>query len=321
MERDVFKDKVLSFFKEVGRDTVEVGMVLVKITVPIIIITKIFEELGLIIYFSRLLEPVMEIMGLPGSLGLVWATGLLTTLYGAMAVFAALAPGLDLTTAQVTVLCSAMLIAHSLPIELSISRKAGAGAIPMGLLRLIGALVYAVILNWLCTVFNIWQEPAHIFFKGGGAEQSLFQWGISQISNIGLIFLVIFCILTGMKVLKAVGFLALLEWALKPVLPFFGMTQQAAPVTVLGMILGIGYGGALIIRETTKGTMSRKDVFNSLSLMALSHGLIEDTLLMVALGGKLGGILWGRLLFSLIVVFLMVKIQALLPSARVNNAA
>ena len=107
--------------------------------------------------------------------------------------------------------------------------------------------------------------------------------------------------------LKAIGFLSLLEWILKPVLPFFGMSHRAAPVTVVGMIVGIGYGGALIIRETTKGTMNRREVFNSLALMALSHGLIEDTLLMMALGASLNGILWGRLLFSLIVIYLLVR--------------
>jgi hypothetical protein len=105
-----------------------------------------------------------------------------------------------------------------------------------------------------------------------------------------------------------VGFLNLLERMLNPVLPLFGMSHRAAPVTVVGMIMGIAYGGALIIRETTSGKMDRRETFNSLALMGLSHGLVEDTLVMLAIGGALGGILWGRLLFSLMFIFLLVKL-------------
>jgi len=316
MNKKSNKDKVIRHLRELWYDTRTTSIELFKVTIPAIVVTKILEELGLIGYLSQGLEPVMALMGLPGELGLVWATALLTSLYGAVAVFAALAPGLDLSAAQVTVLCSIMLIAHMLPVELSISRRAGAGVAAMAALRLIGALVYGIILNGICSYSGIWQESAHLFFKGDSTEKTLLEWSLTQIFNLGLIFFVIFCILSAMRLLAAVGFLRLLEKALKPVLPLFGMTHRAAPVTVVGMILGIGYGGALIIRETTTGEMDRREIFNSLALMALSHGLIEDTLLMMAIGGKLGGIFWGRLLFSLVVLFLLVRITDIMRSAR-----
>jgi hypothetical protein len=63
----------------------------------------------------------------------------------------------------------------------------------------------------------------------------------------------------------------------------------------------------LIIRETTTGSMDRREIFNSLALMSLSHGLIEDTLVMMAMGGALAGILWGRVGYSLVVIYLLVK--------------
>ncbi len=100
----------------------------------------------------------MNFIGLPGPLGLVWATAMLTSLYGGIAVFAVLAPGLDLTVAQITVLCSAMLIAHSLPVELSVSKKAGANLIPIALLRLGGAVAYSFLLNTACLELDLWQK-------------------------------------------------------------------------------------------------------------------------------------------------------------------
>jgi len=308
MDSHFKNNRFITLIKELLTDTVATGRELLKVTIPVIIVTKILEEFGLIIYISRGLEPIMGLMGLPGSLGLVWATGIFATPLSALAVFAALAPGLDLSAAQVTVLCSILLIAHSLPVEMSISKRAGAGLLPIGAIRLFGALAYGMILHWICSRTGLWQEPAQLLFKVEPGEKTPGQWSITQLYNLGLIIIIIFCILSIMRLLRAIGFLSLLERGLKPVLPFFGMTHRAAPVTVVGMILGIAYGGALIIKETTTGTMNRREIFNSLALMGLSHGLIEDTLLMMAIGGKLGGILWGRLLFSLVVIYVLARI-------------
>ncbi len=279
--------------------------------IPVIIVTKVLEELGLISYLSVLLEPLMGVLGLPGSLGLVWATAMLTNIYGGIAVFAALAPGLDVNGAQVTVLCSAMLIAHSLPIELSVSKKAGANILPIGFIRLVGAVVYAYLLNKICLYFHIWQDRAVLLFKQSAEPLNLLQWLVRQIENIGMIIIIIFCIVILMRLLRIIGVLDFLERMLEPVLPMFGMGRESAPMTVVGMIMGIGYGGALIIRETNRGNIGREEVFNSMALMGLCHGLVEDTLVMFAIGGKLGGILWGRIVFSLLSIFFMVRLLRL----------
>jgi hypothetical protein len=133
-------NRFLIGIKELCRDTWQTSWELIRLTVPVAIATKILEEMGLIPVFSMVLEPIMGLLGLPGELGLVWMTAMLTNLYGGIAVFAALLPGLTLTSAQVTVLCSVMLIAHALPIELSISKRAGAEVLPIAAIRLLGAV-------------------------------------------------------------------------------------------------------------------------------------------------------------------------------------
>jgi hypothetical protein len=289
------------------RETWLTSWELIKITIPVVLVTKVLEEFGLVATLSVVLEPVMALLGLPGPLGLVWATAMFTSLYGGIAVFATLAPGLELTSAQVTVLCSAMLIAHSLPIELSVSTRAGARLLPIALVRIGGALVYGWLLHRLCLFFSLWQEPASLFFKATLPSASLLEWGGDQVQNLAMIVVIIFAIVLAMRLFRALGLLGLLERGLAPVLPWFGMGRQAAPITVVGMIMGIGYGGALIIREATAGKLGREEVFNSMVLMGLCHGIVEDTLIMAAIGGKLGGILWGRILFSLLVTYLLVQ--------------
>lgn len=291
------------------RETVLTSWELIRITVPVVVLTKILEELGMITWLSYLLEPVMGLVGLPGSLGLVWATAMLTSIYGGMAVFAALAPGLSLTGAQVTILCTMMLIAHTLPLELSISRRAGAAVLPIAVLRVGGAVLYAVLLDRLCRWLDLWQEPARLLFKTGEIERNLGAWAVDQIVNLGMIIVVIFGIMVCMRLLRAIGVLSLFERLLGPVLPVFGMSRQAAPLTVVGMVMGLSYGGALIIREACSGKLDRREIFYSMVLMGICHSLVEDTLLMVALGARFGGIFWGRILFSLGIVFCIVRLS------------
>ncbi len=300
-------------FAALARETWQTSWELIRIMVPVMILVKVLEQYGAVAVLGQVLEPVMGLIGLPGELALVWATAMLTTLYGGMAVFALLAPDLALTAGQVTVLCSAMLIAHSLPIELSISRKAGAPLVPIGLLRFLGAIAYCLLLDRVCRGYGLWQQPAALLFGAPPADPTLVAWSLQQLENLGLIMLVIFCILVVMRLLRRIGVLRLFERLLEPVLPVFGMGREAAPITVVGMIMGIGYGGALILRETARGTMARHEITHSMALMGLCHGLVEDTLLMAAMGGMLGGIFWGRICFSLIVTFLLVRILSILP--------
>ncbi len=297
-----------SFSLSLPKETFATSWELIKITVPVVVITKVLEEAGLVVHLSNVLEPVMLLVGLPGIVGIVWATAILTNLYAAMAVFAELSPGLGLTVAQTTVLCSMMLVAHSLPLELSISKKAGAGFVVMGLLRLTGALTLGFLLQNFCSLFSYFQMPAVLLFKAGRKASTLIQWGVEQGWNLLVLVVVIFAIIVIMRVLRAIGFLSLLERLMAPVLPFLGMSPKAAPLTVVGVVMGISYGGVMIIREAQSGRLERSEIFHSLALMGLSHSLVEDTLLMMAMGGSLIGILWGRLLFSLLVVFLMARI-------------
>ena len=50
--------------------------------------------------------------------------------------------------------------------------------------------------------------------------------------------------------------------------------------------------------------------------MGLFHSFVEDTLLMLLLGGSLWGYLVGRLIFALLVVWLLVRILSILSDKQ-----
>ncbi len=301
--------------KALLREAAQVSFELFKITVPVIILTKILKELGVIAFLGQALAPAMQLVDLPGSMGLVWAMTMITNLYGGAMVFLALPEAATLTVAQATVLGSMMLIAHALPVELRIAQKAGTRFRTMVLIRAGGSMVYGIILSHIYTAGGWLQERSVIFWEPAAADASWGGWALGELRKLLLIFLVVIAVLLVMKTLKAVGFTDLLIRCLEPLLRRLGIGAEAAPLSMIGLLLGISYGGALIIAEAKAGRVSRRDVFFSLALMGLSHSLIEDTLFMITLGGHVTGILLGRLLFSLLAIFLLVKLVSRLSDA------
>jgi Membrane protein, putative len=153
--------KARDFFRE----AFSVALPLFRIMIPMIIVVKILKEIGAIEILGQWLAPVMGIVGLPGSMGLVWAATMVAGFFPGMIVFADLAASEMLTVGQVTVLTSMMLIAHSLPVELQIADKAGPRWLSMGVLRIGGALLYGLILNQILLWGN-WACGKQCFYCG-----------------------------------------------------------------------------------------------------------------------------------------------------------
>ncbi len=295
---------------EVARDSIRTSFDLFKIMLPVIAAMRVLDQLGVVKHMGNALGPVMELVGLPGETGLIWATAMITNLYGGAAVFVSL--DLSLTVAQATVLTTMMLIAHGLAVELRIAQKAGTRFRVMGLLRVGGAFLAGWILYHAYSFTGSLTGPSHAVFESAGIDPTWIGWAISQAVFLVKVLGIIFCLMLVVRLFKAIGlmdlFARLLEWPLR----LLGMGPAAAPVTVIGMVLGLTYGGGLIIQEARSGVLSKRDVFFSVALMSLSHSLVEDTILMILLGGHISGILIWRVVFSLVVIVLLVRLMACL---------
>ncbi|MFO7898222.1 MAG: hypothetical protein R6V58_04080 [Planctomycetota bacterium] len=296
------------------RDAARTSWDLFKIMVPLLLLTRVLAELGVVGALGEALGPVMQVVGLPGELGLVWATALVTNIYGAMAVFVEVAPD-SITVAQVTVLSTMVLVAHALPVEGRICQKAGPRLRAIALLRIGGALLLGFLLHLIYSSAGALDQPSTAFWNPGKTDGTWPAWAASQARNLVLIFAIILLLLLLMRLLRWLGIRALLTRLLEPVLRLLGMSRDAAPVTIIGMTMGLSYGGGLIIREARSGRLGERDIFFSLALMSLCHSLIEDTLLLAALGAHHSGILWGRLGFALAAVFLLARALRRLPDA------
>jgi len=278
-----------------------------------IIVIKILKETGLVSFLGKVLEPVMFLTGLPGEMGLAWASALLTNLYGGVIAFAALAQDQQLTAAQATVMCSMMLMAHGFPVELQISKKAGTRLRAMLTFRFGTALIFGVFLNFFYSFFDILQSPVNILYSPKASDDTLFHWAAGETAKLFYIALIILALVVLMKIFKALGIIELINKMCRPLMKLMGIGEQAAYLTMVGFTLGLTYGGGLIIKEAKSGSMSHREVFFSLGFMGICHSMVEDTVLMMAIGGDISGILILRTAFSVIFVGILMRLSAFIP--------
>ncbi|HPS02963.1 MAG TPA: hypothetical protein PLA90_15600 [Candidatus Sumerlaeota bacterium] len=292
-------------------DAIRISGVLFRLMIPVIVIVKILKELGAIEPLGRLLGPVMEGVGLPGALGIVWASALVTNLYGGILAYMTVAPHIPVpTVAQMTVLGAMALIAHTFPVELRVAQRSGVRILTMFAIRFGGAFLYGWILNTVCRMGGWLQTPAHVLWSAAPVEQTLLEWAGREVANLAFIFGAIFSLLSLLRLLRFLRVTNLVERLLYPLLRPLGIGRAATDLTVIGMTLGIGYGGGLIIHEAESGRLTPRDIFCALALMGLTHSLIEDSLLMLSLGGHLAGLLLGRFAFTLLFCFGLAKLVA-----------
>ncbi len=298
---------------ELVRSALRTSLMLFKIIVPISIATRFLQQWGVVDQFGLLLGPVMELVGLPGQMGLVWATAMVTNIYGGMVVFASLAPGQELTVAQVTVLSTLILVAHALPVEARIAQKAGTRFRATALIRVFGALLLGWLLHLSYQLTGTLQQTNQALWNPPAVDPTWSAWLLAEARNMLMIFLIILSLMAILKVMEKIGISRLMTRLLEPLLKLLGMSRDAAPVTIIGMTLGLSYGGGLIIQEAQSGRLGKRDLFASVTLMGLCHSIFEDTLLMMVLGAHLSGIFWGRLVFSLLAIFLLVRLINRIP--------
>ena len=286
------------FFKTLFDEIVTVSVPLFKLMVPIILLVKVLEELGAITLLGQWLGPLMALVGLPEEMGLVWAATIATNIYGGMIVLYSVASDNTLTVAQMTVLGGLLLMAHGLPIETRIAQLAGMRMRVAIITRMLGAFAFAWLLHLFYDQTQTLQEPAQMMWQPQPIPEGLGYWLLAQAKALVMIQVIIIILLTFLKIMRLLGVEKIIQWMLRPLLKLMGIGKEATTITLVGITLGIAFGGGLLIKEAHAGHVSKKDVFTSLLLLGFCHSLIEDTLLVMLLGAHLSGVLWFRLVFA-----------------------
>jgi len=261
--------------------------------------------MGLIPIFARILEPLTSFVGIDGSLGIVWMAAMLVNIYAGMAAFATLQSMFDYSVAETTIVGLMLLIAHSLPIEVAIAKKSGVSASFTLIFRFLNALIAGKLLFLIFQYFNLYQELNISVLAIPDTNISHIDWSISQIKNFLMIFAIIFSIITLINVLKSLGIWQIILKVLKIPLSYLGVSDKVANIILIGLTLGISFGGGFLIEESKKKEITKKDIFLSLAFLGLCHSIIEDTILILLLGSHISGILFFRFIYTIFIILIL----------------
>ena len=295
------KKILINIFKE----TTKIFWILFKVILPVVIVIRALELIGAIPFLAKFLEPLTSFIGIDGSLGLVWMAAILVNIYAGLAAFASLQAIFDYSVAETTILGLIILIAHSLPIEVAIAKKSRISWIFNLSFRFINAIVAGKILNLIFTKYELFNEPNQSVLQVPNELVSNFEWATLQIQNFFIIFLIIFFIISTINILKVLGVWLLIINIMKIPLSYLGMSEKVANIILIGLTLGISFGGGFLIEESKKNNISKKDILLSLSFLSLCHSIIEDTILILLLGSHISGILFFRFIYTVIIILLM----------------
>ena len=298
-------EKSKKILVNIFQETTKIFWILFKVILPVVIVIRALELIGAIPFLAKFLEPLTSFIGIDGSLGLVWMAAILVNIYAGLAAFASLQAIFDYSVAETTILGLIILIAHSLPIEVAIAKKSRISWIFNLSFRFINAIVAGKILNLIFTKYELFNEPNQSVLQVPNELVSNFEWAILQIQNFFIIFLIIFFIISIINVFKSLGVWSLIINIMKIPLSFLGMSEKVANIILIGLTLGISFGGGFLIEESKKNNISKKDILLSLSFLSLCHSIIEDTILILLLGSHISGILFFRFIYTVIIILLM----------------
>ena len=68
-----------------------------------------------------------------------------------------------------------------------------------------------------------------------------------------------------------------------------GFTEDTAAPTLVGFLFGLAYGGGIIVRDTRRHGLGRRQVFLMSVFLSMVHAIVEDSLILIAVGA---GALW-----------------------------
>ncbi|HOD34784.1 MAG TPA: nucleoside recognition domain-containing protein [Syntrophales bacterium] len=254
---------------------------MMKIVLPVSFLTAILDWSGLLSKLDFLLQPLMNLIGLPAAAALPLIIGMLTNIYGGIAAMAVL----PFTMEQMTLIAVFLLICHNLIQEGVVQANSGIHPVKATLFR----LTAAVITVWVCSLFLDTKTPLETAPGGLQATAVPFvgmmkNWFMSMLGLSLKIFLIIMSILTFLEIMKKMGWIHPVVRAMSPLLRMMGLSRQVGMLWMTAVVFGLAYGGAVIVEEAKAGHLTRDELQELHLSIGINHSMIEDPGLFLSFG-------------------------------------
>ncbi len=297
MERSA-KDRAIDAVKGVFPKSVKTAVWLIKITVFISAAILLLRYFNILPWFSKIISPVFNYVGLPGEASLAFVTGYFVNVYSAIAVMVTL----DLDVRAMTILAIMILCAHNMITETAVQNKTGSSILRIVLMRTLSAFILGFVLNLIIpgdvSSAVILKDQDKISFLA-----MLTEWIVST----GRLVIKMVVLIMGLSFLQVLlsefGVIRWLSNFLRPLMKFFGLPAKTSFLWIVANTLGLAYGAAIMMEETESGKITKEDANLLNHHIGISHSNLEDVLLMGSMGAMMLWMLFSRWFMSLILVW------------------
>ena len=293
--------RIYKCIKDAIPAAIKAAIFLLSIMIPVSFAVTILNYLGVLEYIAEWMSPLFGFIGLNGNAALVFITSIVLNIYSAIAVISTL----PFTERELTIIALMCLISHNYFVETPIQKKTGSSAIKITLVRFIYSFVGAYLLNMFMP-----EDSGKIVTLASKSDIETFSdvmisWFNNSIFLIIQILLIVISLLILQKILNEFGFIDKLAVLLRPVLTVMGLPNSVAFLWIVANTLGLAYGSAIMIEQSESGKLLKEDADLLNHHIGISHSLLEDTLLFVAIGVPPLWIIFPRVILASIAVWFL----------------
>ena len=291
-------EKIFDCFKQAVPASWKSTRWLLKLMIPISLAVTLMQHFGILAWIATWINPMFVHFGLPGESAVAFISGAAAGTYAGLAVMMSI----PLTMKQASILALMIALCHALPMECAVNKKTGSSFWNMAVIRIVMALLCAFTLNLLLP-----EIAGKYIYLGAEADSSLAEvtttWVLSQVKMSLMVMLIIFTLMVVQRMLEAYRLLDSLSRLLSPLMLFFGLPRHASYMWLVGNVLGISYGSAVMLELEEKGLV-RKDEANDVNYhLIMNHSMLEDTIVFAATGISAILLITTRVSFALLLVW------------------
>lgn len=272
---------------------------LLKLMIPISLGVTLLQYYGILEWMAQYLHPVFVYIGLPGASAVTFISGATAGTYAGIAAMMSM----PLTMREATIISLMIALCHALPMECAVNRMTGSSFWKMCVIRIVMAFACAFILNMVLPDMN-----AKYLYLGASAYSSLWDvldvWFVSQLKMSAMVVLIIYTLMYVQRLIEAYGLLEPLSRLFAPIMTVFGLPRKAAYMWLVGNVLGISYGSAVMVELEDAGVITRDEANDTNYHLIMNHSLLEDTVVFASTGVSAFWLIAVRVSFATFLVWM-----------------
>ena len=291
-------EKIFECFKQAVPASWKSTRWLLKLMIPISLAVTLMQHFGILAWIATWINPMFVHFGLPGESAVAFISGAAAGTYAGLAVMMSI----PLTMKQASILALMIALCHALPMECAVNKKTGSSFWNMAVIRIVMALLCAFTLNLLLP-----EIAGKYIYLGAEADSSLAEvtttWVLSQVKMSLMVMLIIFTLMVVQRMLEAYRLLDSLSRLLSPLMLFFGLPRHASYMWLVGNVLGISYGSAVMLELEEKGLVTKDEANDVNYHLIMNHSMLEDTIVFAATGISAILLVTTRVSFAILLVW------------------